>query len=174
MRADGLDYVLGVDTHRDAHALAVVSAAVGAVELETQIASSGAGYRDALRLAERHASGRRVWAIEGTGSWGAGLCRFLQAEGERVLEVDRLRREYEQLRAQTTPSHTRSAVGDDDVEASVRERQPFCLALDELHVPDGELARAHPCFGDHLGRHVDAGDASFHADHLGGAERVGA
>ncbi len=65
-------------------------------------------------------------------------------------------------------------VGDDDVEASVRERQPFCLPLDELQVPDGELARAHPCFGDHLGRHVDAGDASFPADHLGGGERVGA
>jgi transposase len=92
MLADGLDYVVGVDTHRDAHALAVVSA-LGAIELETQIAANGAGYRDALRLAQRQASGRRVWAIEGTGSYGAGLCRFLQGEGERVLEVDRSRRD---------------------------------------------------------------------------------
>lgn len=92
MLADGLDYVLGVDTHRDTHALAIVSV-LGLVELETQIAASGAGYRDALRLARRHAAGGRVWAIEGTGSWGAGLCRFLQAEGERVLEVDRPRRQ---------------------------------------------------------------------------------
>lgn len=92
MLADGLDYVLGVDTHRDAHALAVVSA-LGVVELETQVAASAAGYRDALQLARRHAHGRRVWAIEATGSWGAGPCRFLQAEGERVLEVDRPRRQ---------------------------------------------------------------------------------
>lgn len=92
MLADGLDYVLGVDTHRDAHALAVVSA-LGVIELEAQVAASGAGYRDALRLARQHAAGGRVWAIEGTGSWGAGLCRFLQAKGERVLEVDRPRRQ---------------------------------------------------------------------------------
>jgi len=93
MFADAWDYVLGVDTHRDAHALAVVAAPVGTVELETTIAASGRGYREALRLAERQAPGRRVWAIEGTGCWGAGLCRFLQAAGERVLEVDRPRRE---------------------------------------------------------------------------------
>ena len=93
MLADTVEYVLGVDTHRDVHALAVVAAATGTVELETTVAASGHGYREALRLAGRQAAGRRVWAIEGTGSWGAGLCRFLEAEGERVLEVDRPRRE---------------------------------------------------------------------------------
>lgn len=93
MLADGLDYVLGVDTHRDAHGLAFAAAMTGAIELETTIAANGRGYRQALQLAERRAPGRRVWAIEGTGSWGAGLCRFLQAAGERVLEVDRPRRE---------------------------------------------------------------------------------
>jgi hypothetical protein len=34
-----------------------------------------------------------VFAIEGTGSFGAGLTRLLSGEGERVLEVGRLRRE---------------------------------------------------------------------------------
>src|SRR6059036_1578881 len=37
--------------------------------------------------------GRRAFAVEGTGSFGAGLTRFLTARGERVLEVGRLRRE---------------------------------------------------------------------------------
>ena len=41
----------------------------------------------------RHAPGRRAFAVEGTGSFGAGLARFLVAHGERVLEVGRLRRE---------------------------------------------------------------------------------
>ena len=40
-----------------------------------------------------HAPGRRAFAVEGTGSFGAGLTRFLTGHGERVLEVGRLRRE---------------------------------------------------------------------------------
>ena len=38
-------------------------------------------------------AGRRAFAVEGTGSFGAGLTRFLAGHGERVLEVGRLRRE---------------------------------------------------------------------------------
>ena len=45
-----------------------------------------------LARARRHAEGRRVWAIEGTGSYVAGLARFLIAQGERVVEIDRPRR----------------------------------------------------------------------------------
>lgn len=93
MLADELDYVVGVDPHRDAHALAIVRAATGAAVLEAQVAASERGYAQALRLAEREAPGRRAWAIEGTGSYGAGLARFLARRGERVLEVGRTRRE---------------------------------------------------------------------------------
>ncbi len=50
-------------------------------------------YAGALELAERHAPGRRAFAVEGTGSFGAGLTRFLTGRDERVLEVGRLRRE---------------------------------------------------------------------------------
>lgn len=93
MLADELDYVIGVDPHRDTHALAVVSASRGALCFETTVAASEAGYAQALRVAERHAVGRRAFAIEGAGSYGKGLARFLTARGERVLEVSRLRRE---------------------------------------------------------------------------------
>ncbi|MCA1678020.1 MAG: IS110 family transposase [Actinobacteria bacterium] len=93
MLADQLDYVVGVDPHRDSHALAVVEVATGAVVLEATIAADSGGYRDALALVEQHAHGRRAFAIEGTGSFGAGLTRFLSGCGERVLEVGRLRRE---------------------------------------------------------------------------------
>ena len=51
------------------------------------------GYAGALELAERYAPGRRAFAVEGTGSFGAGLTRFLTGHGEWVLEVGRLRRE---------------------------------------------------------------------------------
>ena len=93
MLADQLDYVVGVDPHRDSHALAVVDVVSGVVVFEATVAASGDGYADALKLADQHAPGRRAFAVEGTGSFGAGLTRFLTGRGEQVLEVGRLRRE---------------------------------------------------------------------------------
>jgi transposase len=93
MLADQLDYVVGVDPHRDTHALAVVHVLSGAVVFEATIAASRRGYAEALRLVDAHAPGRRAFAVEGSGSFGVGLTRFLTSRGERVLEVSRLRRE---------------------------------------------------------------------------------
>jgi len=93
MLADQLDYIIGVDPHRDSHALAVIEVVTGAVVFEATIAASSSGYAEALSLVEQHAQGRRAFASEGTGSFGAGLTRFLTGCGERVLEVGRLRRE---------------------------------------------------------------------------------
>ena len=93
MLADELDFVVGVDPHRDSHALAVVEVRSGVVVFEASVAADGGGYVEALRVAERHAPGRRAFAIEGAGSFGAGLTRFLSGRGEQVFEVGRLRRE---------------------------------------------------------------------------------
>jgi transposase len=60
---------------------------------EATAVADGEGYASVLRLADQHAPGRRAFAVEGTGSFGAGLTRFLAGRGERVLEVGRLRRE---------------------------------------------------------------------------------
>jgi transposase len=93
MLADELDYVIGVDPHRDTHALAVVDVRSGGVVFEATAVADGEGYASVLRLANQHAPGRRAFAVEGTGSFGAGLARFLVSHEERVLEVGRLRRE---------------------------------------------------------------------------------
>ncbi len=93
MLADQLDYVVGVDPHRDSHALAVVHVQSGVVVFQATVIADSDGYAHVLRLVELHAPGRRAVAVEGTGSFGAGLTRFLTARGERVLEVSRLRRE---------------------------------------------------------------------------------
>ena len=98
MLADELDYVIGVDTHRDEHVLAVVTAPAGAVVAGAAAPANARGYRELLRVAERYASGRRAWAIEGTGSYGAGLARFLAGRGEAVLEVSRTPRTERRLR----------------------------------------------------------------------------
>jgi transposase len=93
MLADQLDYIVGVDPHRDSHALAVVDVRTGGLVYEATVLASGDGYRQTLLLSEEHAPGRRAFAVEGTGSFGAGLTRFLTSRGEQVLEVGRLRRE---------------------------------------------------------------------------------
>jgi transposase len=97
MLADELDYVLGVDTHRDEHVVAVVTAPAGAVVAGKAARANARGYWNLLRLAERHAPGRRAWAIEGTGSYGAGLARYLATKGETVLEVSRIPRTERRL-----------------------------------------------------------------------------
>jgi hypothetical protein len=91
MLADQLDYVIGVDPHRDSHAIGVVEVRTGGVVFETSVVADTGGYADALRLAAKHAPGRRAFAVEGTGSFGAGLTRFLTDHDEQVFEVGRLR-----------------------------------------------------------------------------------
>ena len=92
MLADQADYVLGIDTHRDSHSAAILAADTAIVQGQIVVAANERGYRRLLRFAAESAPGRRAWAIEGTGSYGAGLAAFLAREGELVLEVDRPRR----------------------------------------------------------------------------------
>src|SRR6476469_10425354 len=93
MLADQLDYVVGVDSHRDVHALAVIGVPSGIVLFETSIAADSDGYAKALRLAGEHAPGRRAFAIEGTASYGAGLTRYLLDRDERCSRLVGSRRE---------------------------------------------------------------------------------
>ena len=93
MLADELDFVVGVDPHRDSHAIAVIEVRSGVVVFESSVSADSRGYAEALRVAEQHAPGRRAFAVEGTGSFGAGLTRFLANHGEQVFEVGRLQRE---------------------------------------------------------------------------------
>jgi hypothetical protein len=92
MLADQADHVIGVDTHRDAHSAAAVATGTGVVAALTTVAADAFGYKRLLRFARRHTRGRRVWAIESSGSYGAGLTMFLLAQGEWVVEVDRPKR----------------------------------------------------------------------------------
>jgi len=78
--------------------LAVVAAPTGVVVAQRSVAASGRGYGQALCFAEEHASGRRVWAVEGAGHYGAGLARYLSGRGEVVLEAGRAPRSERRLR----------------------------------------------------------------------------
>ena len=78
---------VGVDTHKHTH-VAAARDQLGSRLGTTQVAANRAGY--AQLLAWAHSLGEPVaWGVEGTGSYGAGLARFLAAHGQRVLEVNR-------------------------------------------------------------------------------------
>jgi transposase len=53
------------------------------------VASDAFGHKKLLTFARRVADGPRLWAIEGTGSFGRGLTTFLLEQGEAVAEIDR-------------------------------------------------------------------------------------
>ena len=67
---DVVDFVVGVDTHKSSHTGAVVDVA-GAVQAATTLPADAFGYRRLLTFPRAHAPARRLWAIEGTGSFWA-------------------------------------------------------------------------------------------------------
>lgn len=93
MLADTVDAVIGVDTHRDTHTAQIIAAKTGALGPDVTYGADGLGYRRMLAFADKHAcEGERLWAIESTGSFGAGLTTYLRERGERVAEIDRPKR----------------------------------------------------------------------------------
>jgi transposase len=87
---DSAGITLGVDTHKDFH-VAVALDGLGRRLGTLSIPTTPAGYEKLAEWANGFGPLQGV-GIEGTGSFGAGLTRFLRAEGTRVFEVDRPKR----------------------------------------------------------------------------------
>jgi transposase len=122
-----VDYVIGVDTHRDAHTAAAIDRVGGIVEGIT-VPASRSGSQELLGFAQAKAPGQRCWAIEGTGIYGASLTRFLLGKGEWVVEVERPRR----------PARRRGKSDELDALAAARE----ALAGEHLAEPRSPGERA--------------------------------
>src|SRR5882724_4940766 len=80
---------IGVDTHKEAH-VAVACDRLGRQLDACELPAGAGGYARLLEWAE--GLGSPAFAIEGCGSYGAGLARFLQASGAAVFECERPRR----------------------------------------------------------------------------------
>ncbi|WP_151770089.1 IS110 family transposase [Streptomyces abyssomicinicus] len=102
------EVVLGVDTHRDAHVAAVLSP-VGELLGTEVFPATAAGYRDLLKWARRLGRVRRA-GVEGTGSFGAALSRYLLAQGVEVLDVNRPDRTDRRRRGKTDPLDAQNAA----------------------------------------------------------------
>jgi len=81
---------IGVDTHKDVH-VAVALDGLGAQLDSREVETTAAGYRSVLSWALE--LGAPVFAVEGAGSDGAGLVRFLERAGVPVWECERPRRQ---------------------------------------------------------------------------------
>jgi transposase len=86
-QAPGRHITIGVDTHKDIH-VAVALDGLGARIGELHLPTTPAGYADLEHWAA-DLGPIEAFGIEGTGSYGAGLARYLDGLGHRVVEVDR-------------------------------------------------------------------------------------
>ena len=118
MLADSVEVVIGVDTHKHTHTAAVVAATTGAMIAQVTVPATPAGYQQLLDLADQHHR-QRVWAIESTGGYGAGLTRFLHANDQQVVELDRPKRAARRHGAKSDPLDAtraaREALGRDQL-----------------------------------------------------------
>ncbi len=86
----------GVDTHLDVHVAAALDERGGLLGVET-FPTTPAGYRQLWSWWGSYGTIELV-GVEGTGSYGAGLTRFLHAHHVRVVEVDRPNRQRRRRR----------------------------------------------------------------------------
>ena len=77
----------GIDTHKDIHVGALLDSA-GMLLGSASFPTTGVGYRQLLGWMASFGTVARV-GVEGTGSYGAGICRQLTAAGIEVAEVNR-------------------------------------------------------------------------------------
>jgi transposase len=105
----------GVDTHLDTN-MAVALDGVGGQLGMREFPTTAAGYRALHRWLESFGTVVRV-GVEGTGSYGAGLARYLATQGVEVIEVDRPNRQNRRRRGKSDPvdalSAARSALSGD-------------------------------------------------------------
>jgi transposase len=82
-----LEVILGVDRHEDEHVAALVDE-LGRLLATASFEATRRGYRQLLAWARERGAVCRA-GVEGTGSFGVGLARFLAAEGIQIVEVTR-------------------------------------------------------------------------------------
>ena len=98
----------GVDTHLDVHVAAALDER-GALLGVQSFATTESGYKKLLGWLSDFGPVELV-GVEGTGSYGAGLTRHLQAERIHVVEVDRPNRQRRRRKGKSDPEDAISAA----------------------------------------------------------------
>lgn len=92
----------GVDTHRGTHHAAAVDAVTGKLLGDREFPATAGGYRGLWTWLAGFGAVVTV-GVEGTGSYGAGLCSFLRRRGVTVIEVARPNRQARRLHGKSDP-----------------------------------------------------------------------
>ncbi|MCP3856224.1 MAG: IS110 family transposase [Actinomycetia bacterium] len=100
--------IVGVDTHTDTHA-AVAIDQLGRRLDTIEIPATTAGYRCLLDWAQQLGE-LCCFGVEGTGSYGVGLSRFLTNVGVTVVEVGRVNRQHRRRYGKTDPADAEAAA----------------------------------------------------------------
>ena len=98
----------GVDTHADNHVAAAVDQNGGLLGIESFPADQ-AGYEELLGWLVGFGPVNQV-GVEGTGSWGVGLTRFLTGQDIVVVEVDRPNRQKRRKVGKSDPTDALAAA----------------------------------------------------------------
>jgi len=93
--------VLGVDTHGRTHHAAVIDR-LGRHLGDAEFPVSSTGYRRLLAWAQQHGTVASA-GVEGTGSYGTGLARYLRSAGVTVSEVNRPDRSTRRMAGKSDP-----------------------------------------------------------------------
>ena len=100
--------IIGVDTHQDRH-VAVAIDRQGVCLGERHTPATMFGYGELERWS-RGLGEIRAFGIEGTGSYGAGVSRFLTARGHTVVEVNRPDRSTRYRKGKSDPTDVGTAA----------------------------------------------------------------
>ena len=100
--------VIGVDTHQDQH-VAVAIDQQGMRLAERYAPATTYGYGDLEQWSRKLGEVRAV-GIEGTGSYGAGLARFMNGRGFTVIEVSRPDRSTRYRKGKSDPTDAEMAA----------------------------------------------------------------
>ena len=133
----------GVDTHLDVHVAAALDERGALLGVES-FATTTDGYKKLLAWLSDFGLVELV-GVEGTGSYGAGLTRHLQAERIRVVEVDRPNRQRRRRKGKSDPEDAIAAAraaqsGDAAGEAKSRDGNVESMRV--LRVARGSARRA--------------------------------
>jgi transposase len=102
------EVILGVDTHLDIH-VGVIISGYGKFLDSLSIETNKVGYQTLLKWAQSFGLLQRA-GIEGTGTYGAGLAKFLAGQGIEVFEINRPDRSIRHFRGKSDPTDAESAA----------------------------------------------------------------
>lgn len=134
---------VGVDTHADTHT-ATVCDHLGRIIVTATFDTTPAGYRQLLSWVKRRGQISSV-GIEGTGSYGLGLARFLAREGIEVNEVNRTNRQHRRRRGKSDPADSEAAARSvlaGDASGAPKERNGGVEAVRVLNIARRSAVKA--------------------------------